>query len=114
MPNQYAVSALLATPASSIGQAYGSPNDPGNLLVAMVSMSGSNVQAVTDTAGNVWTPVMQSQTDGTVEVWTCASGVGGANTVTATFSMSVASRRLTVVELGTVTVAPQAGGWTGY
>jgi hypothetical protein len=83
---------VQGTAVTSVVRPFPSANTAGNLIVAFVRMSTtSQTVQVTDTAGNVYTDaVSQVQTaDGhQVHVFHAKNIVGGANTVTATFSAS--------------------------
>lgn len=60
--------------------AYYAPNTAGNFLVVVTSgTSGSTAGAISDSAGNTWTPVFAS--GNYYQVW-YAKAMGGANTVT--------------------------------
>jgi hypothetical protein len=82
--------AVAGSGTGSVSATFASSNTRGNLIVAFVRMSTTaQTVAVKDSAGNVYTDaVSQAQTtDGhQAHVFYAKNVVGGANTVTATFS----------------------------
>ena len=76
-------------PATTTAWTYPLPNTAGNLLVVALASSGGSVTAISDTAGNTWTPAFGSPTDD-YQVWTAtanAYSIGGhGTTVTITWS----------------------------
>src|SRR5581483_8026477 len=104
-------SAVEGTGIGSLSVAFPSANAPGDLIIAFVRMSTTTqTVGITDAAGNSYTDaVSQSQTaDGhQVHVFFAKNVVGGANTVTATFSAANNHPWLSVYEYsGVSTTSP--------
>jgi glucose/arabinose dehydrogenase len=96
--------------ATSIAQAFTSPNTAGNLIVAAVSSENNPTVACSDSQGNTYS-VATTQYDNTknqfLAICYAANVRAGANTVTATLSVAAGYRRLLVHEYaGIATVNP--------
>jgi hypothetical protein len=78
-----AIAFVQVAQANSNSVAFSSNNTAGNLLVCAIA-SGGNVTNVTDTAGNTWTKLEDTDDAGSplyADLWYTADCLGGANTV---------------------------------
>jgi Putative Ig domain len=109
-----------AGPLTAVSTAFGANNTAGNLIIAFVRMSTSTqTVTVTDSLGNVYTQAaaaVQIADGSQVHLFYARNILGGANTVTATFSASNNHPWLAVYEYrGLSTTAPldQTASGTG-
>ncbi|MGA3008022.1 MAG: DUF4038 domain-containing protein [Opitutaceae bacterium] len=87
--------------ATSISQAFASPNTGGNLIVVALSWGNNTVPTVTDSVGNTYTLATTSFNptgDQALGVFYAANVTAGANTVTANFPGSTPYSRLLIAE----------------
>ena len=100
--------AIQGSSVGSLAAAFASSNKVGNLIIAFVRMSTtSQTVQVTDSAGNAYTDaVTQTQTsDGhQVHLFYARNILGGANTVTATFSATNSHPWLAIYEYSGLSV----------
>ena len=93
------------TAGTTIAQAFSTNVKVGSLIVVGVRWEGATTCAVTDSLGNVYTPVLPAGTVITVhrsQLFWARSGTAGACTVTATTAVSVPSRLMAIAEYGGV------------
>jgi hypothetical protein len=102
--------------ASSLSAAYPTANTSGNLLIAIVSNTGSSsaVFGISDTAGNAWTTAANPKYPAynqEATVFYAANAKSGVNTVTVSSTATVANLSLFIYEYrgATTTVAAQVG-----
>ena len=86
---------LQVTSGSSIPLTFTRPNKPAGLIVAYIVWDNGDPVSLTDSAGNAYTSAAGPTQAGdgfSSEIFYAGNIAGGANTVTATFTMPVAAR----------------------
>ena len=92
-----------ATTGATIAQAFTTNPTAGSLLTALVSWDGTGARTatVTDNVGGTWvqstgSPKLHTSDNQYASLWYCLSAVGGATTVTATFSAAIGFRSIQI------------------
>ena len=112
-PAQAVVHNDQSTSSLTTAVAFGSNNTLGNILVVAIGYYGSaadpptvTLSSLADSAGNVYSLVqgpVSFHNDGPMYIYWCPSCKAGANTVTGTWSTSVAFTEIIAVEYTTIT-----------